>query len=132
MLLMIDNYDSFTYNLVQYLGELGADVHVHRNDAITLDQIARVASGEDRHFAGPLHAQRGGHLGAADRSASPAIFRSSAFASATRRSVRRSAAASCARSSVMHGKLSAISHHGEGVFAGLDQSVYRPRAIIRW
>ena len=36
MLLMIDNYDSFTYNLVQYLGELGADVHVHRNDAITL------------------------------------------------------------------------------------------------
>ena len=37
MLLMIDNYDSFTYNLVQYLGELGADVHVLRNDAITLD-----------------------------------------------------------------------------------------------
>lgn len=40
MLLMIDNYDSFTYNLVQYLGELGADVRVYRNDAITLDQIA--------------------------------------------------------------------------------------------
>ena len=40
MLLMIDNYDSFTFNLAQYLGELGADVHVHRNDAITLDQIA--------------------------------------------------------------------------------------------
>jgi anthranilate synthase component 2 len=40
MLLMIDNYDSFTYNLVQYLGELGADVRVHRNDAITLDDIA--------------------------------------------------------------------------------------------
>ncbi len=40
MLLLIDNYDSFTYNLAQYLGELGADVHVHRNDAITLEQIA--------------------------------------------------------------------------------------------
>ena len=40
MLFMLDNYDSFTYNLVQYLGELGADVHVHRNDAISLDQIA--------------------------------------------------------------------------------------------
>jgi anthranilate synthase/aminodeoxychorismate synthase-like glutamine amidotransferase len=40
MLLMIDNYDSFTYNLVQYLGELGADVEVRRNDAITLDEIA--------------------------------------------------------------------------------------------
>jgi anthranilate synthase component 2 len=39
MLLMIDNYDSFTYNLVQYFGELGQDVHVHRNDEITLEQI---------------------------------------------------------------------------------------------
>jgi anthranilate synthase component II len=39
MLLMIDNYDSFTYNLVQYLGELGQDVHVHRNDEITLADI---------------------------------------------------------------------------------------------
>ena len=39
MLLMIDNYDSFTYNLVQYLGELGADVEVHRNDEITVEQI---------------------------------------------------------------------------------------------
>src|SRR5437588_10855099 len=39
MLLLIDNYDSFTYTLAQYLGELGADVHVHRNDAINLEQI---------------------------------------------------------------------------------------------
>ena len=39
MLLMIDNYDSFTYNVVQYLGELGADVEVHRNDEITLAEI---------------------------------------------------------------------------------------------
>ncbi|VAW70240.1 Anthranilate synthase, amidotransferase component @ Para-aminobenzoate synthase, amidotransferase component [hydrothermal vent metagenome] len=42
MMLMIDNYDSFTYNLVQYLGELGADVVVHRNDQITLDQIDKL------------------------------------------------------------------------------------------
>ena len=40
MLLMIDNYDSFTYNLVQYLGELGADVSVHRNDALDAEEIA--------------------------------------------------------------------------------------------
>ncbi len=40
MLLMIDNYDSFTYNLVQYLGELGQDVRVYRNDQITVDEIA--------------------------------------------------------------------------------------------
>ncbi|MFO1349238.1 MAG: aminodeoxychorismate/anthranilate synthase component II [Gammaproteobacteria bacterium] len=42
MLLMIDNYDSFTYNLVQYLGELGADVRVYRNDQITLDEITQL------------------------------------------------------------------------------------------
>lgn len=42
MLLMIDNYDSFTYNVVQYLGELGADVQVHRNDEITLEQIEQL------------------------------------------------------------------------------------------
>ena len=43
MILMIDNYDSFTYNLVQYLGELGANLVVHRNDKITLDQIEELA-----------------------------------------------------------------------------------------
>lgn len=42
MMLMIDNYDSFTYNLVQYLGELGADVVVHRNDQITIDDIEKM------------------------------------------------------------------------------------------
>jgi anthranilate synthase component 2 len=42
MLLMIDNYDSFTYNLVQYLGELGQDVRVVRNDAVTVDEIAKL------------------------------------------------------------------------------------------
>ncbi|MDP2839813.1 MAG: anthranilate/aminodeoxychorismate synthase component II, partial [Syntrophales bacterium] len=39
MILMIDNYDSFTYNLVQYLGQLGEEVAVHRNDEVTLDEI---------------------------------------------------------------------------------------------
>ena len=43
MLLIIDNYDSFTYNVVQYLGELGADVHVVRNDKISVDDIAALA-----------------------------------------------------------------------------------------
>jgi len=44
MLLMIDNYDSFTYNLVQYLGELGADVQVHRNDMISVQEIEALAT----------------------------------------------------------------------------------------
>src|SRR5512133_98582 len=43
MLLVIDNYDSFTYNLVQYLGELGADVVVRRNDAVTVDEVGELA-----------------------------------------------------------------------------------------
>jgi len=60
MLLMIDNYDSFTYNLVQYLGELGADVAVHRNDKITVDEIEalkpeRIMISPD-DFSGPLYA----------------------------------------------------------------------------
>jgi len=42
MILMIDNYDSFTYNLVQYLGELGEELHVHRNDKITIDDIRKM------------------------------------------------------------------------------------------
>lgn len=42
MLLMIDNYDSFTYNLVQYFGELGTDVETYRNDEISLDQIEKL------------------------------------------------------------------------------------------
>ncbi len=40
MVLVIDNYDSFTYNLVQYLGELGAEIRVHRNDQVTVDEVA--------------------------------------------------------------------------------------------
>lgn len=43
MIIVIDNYDSFTYNLVQYLGELGADLRVFRNDAVTIDEISRLA-----------------------------------------------------------------------------------------
>ncbi|REM66940.1 anthranilate/aminodeoxychorismate synthase component II, partial [Mycobacterium tuberculosis] len=53
-LLMIDNYDSFTYNIVQYFGELGADVQVHRNDEITLEQIGElIASGVTRLVVSP-------------------------------------------------------------------------------
>ena len=53
-LLMIDNYDSFTYNIVQYFGELGADVQVHRNDEITVEQIgALIASGVTRLVVSP-------------------------------------------------------------------------------
>ncbi len=60
MLLVIDNYDSFTYNLVQYLGELGADPQVHRNDAITLDEVHALHPSQVIISPGPGTPQDGG------------------------------------------------------------------------
>ena len=57
MLLMIDNYDSFTYNLVQYLGELGEDVRVYRNDEITLGADRGDESAAYRRLPGTVHAE---------------------------------------------------------------------------
>ena len=58
MLLVIDNYDSFTYNLVQYLGELGETVEVRRNNRVTIDEIEnRFATGTNRHFTWPRNVQ---------------------------------------------------------------------------
>ena len=62
MLLIIDNYDSFTYNLVQYFGELGAEPVVKRNDEITLAEIEALEAGCGRHLARALHAEGGGHF----------------------------------------------------------------------
>ena len=59
MLLVIDNYDSFTYNLVQYLGELGADVVVRRNDAVTVEEVGALAPDGDRALARSLRARAG-------------------------------------------------------------------------
>ena len=55
MLLMIDNYDSFTYNLVQYFGELGEDVRTFRNDEITLERNRRAEAGPHLHLARAVH-----------------------------------------------------------------------------
>lgn len=63
MLLMIDNYDSFTYNLVQYFGELGERVAVYRNDQLTLNDIAGAFA--HRHLARAVYAQRSRHLAGA-------------------------------------------------------------------
>jgi anthranilate/para-aminobenzoate synthase component II len=57
MLLMIDNYDSFTYNLVQYFGELGAQVRVVRNDELSVDGDRCARARAHRHLAGTLHAR---------------------------------------------------------------------------
>ena len=118
MLLMIDNYDSFTYNLVQYLGELGADVRVVRNDAITLDEIGALAPDRIVISPGPCTPNEAGVCVPLIRrfAGSIPIFGvclghqaiGQAFGGTVIRARR-----------VMHGKLSPITHRGEGVFAGL-------------
>src|ERR1700675_3548865 len=126
MLLLMDNYDSFTYNLAQYLSELGADVHVHRNDAISLEQIgawrlekivispgpctpneAGISVSLIQRFAGeiPILGVCLGHQAIGQ-----------AFGGKIVRAQR-----------VMHGKLSAIKHDEEGVFAGLDNPLSATR-----
>ena len=62
MILLIDNYDSFTYNLFQYLSELGADVHVERNDQTTIEDIDAMAPEKIVVSPGPLYAGAGRNL----------------------------------------------------------------------
>ena len=119
MIAVIDNYDSFTYNLVQYLGTLGAQIEVHRNDAIAVDELARhplegvvISPGpgqpkdagitEDviRRFSGklPVLGVCLGHQALGE-----------VFGGKVVRAPR-----------LMHGKTSPILHKGRGLFAGLD------------
>jgi anthranilate synthase component 2 len=119
MLLMIDNYDSFTYNLVQYFGELGADVCVHRNDQITLDEViklnperivispgpctpneAGISLEVIKHFAGkvPLLGVCLGHQSIGQAFGGKIVH----------------------AKEIMHGKTSMIYHKDIGVFKGLE------------
>ena len=118
MLLMIDNYDSFTYNLVQYLGELGADVRVVRNDAIGLDEVAALAPEKIVISPGPCTPTEAGI-------SVPLIQR---FAGEIpilgvclgHQSIGQAFGGTIVRARrVMHGKLSPVTHDGDGVFAGL-------------
>ncbi|SDA84968.1 MULTISPECIES: aminodeoxychorismate/anthranilate synthase component II [unclassified Janthinobacterium] len=127
MLLMIDNYDSFTYNIVQYFGELGEDVRVYRNDEITIEQIealnpdricispgpkapaqAGISVDVLKHFAGkkPILGVCLGHQAIGE-----------AFGGKVIRAKQ-----------VMHGKTSLIAHTGVGVFLGLPS----PFTVIRY
>ncbi len=118
MLLMIDNYDSFTYNLVQYLGELGADVQVHRNDALTLDQIA--AWKPDRIVISPgpcTPTEAGVSVALVERFASEIPILGVCLG---HQAIGQAFGGRIVRAkNVMHGKLSQVTHRGEGVFSGL-------------
>jgi hypothetical protein len=95
MLLMIDNYDSFTYNLVQYFGQLGEEVVVHRNDRITLEQIEQLAPERIVVSPGPSLRTRRGYPFRSS-SISPGRYRSWGSAWDIRPSGRLSAAMSYA------------------------------------
>ena len=126
MLLMIDNYDSFTYNLVQYFGELGEDVQVHRNDQITLDEIeklkpehlvispgpctpneAGVSVAAIKHFAGkvPILGVCLGHQSIGQAFGGKIVH----------------------ANNIMHGKTSMVKHNDVGVFKGLSNPLEATR-----
>ena len=119
MILMIDNYDSFTYNLVQYLGELGAEVVVRRNDAVTLDQVEELAPTAVVISPGPCTPNEAGI-------SVPLLRR---FAGRFpilgvclgHQSLGAAFGAEIVRAGrIMHGKTSPIVHDGKTIFAGLS------------
>jgi anthranilate synthase/aminodeoxychorismate synthase-like glutamine amidotransferase len=118
MLLVIDNYDSFTYNLVQYLGELGAEIVVHRNDAITVEEIRALAPSAMVLSPGPCAPAQAGITVEVIRALSDRIptlgvcLGHQAIGEAYGGRVVRAARA-------VHGKTSRIAHDGRELFAGL-------------
>ncbi len=116
---LIDNYDSFTFNLVHYLGELGADVSVWRNDEITVADALADKPDAIVLSPGPCTPNEAGVCLDLVRAAAKRR-RCSGSALAIRRSDRRLAAMSCARQRPMHGKVSRISHNARGLFRGLN------------
>jgi anthranilate synthase component 2 len=119
MILVIDNYDSFTYNLVQYLGELGAELEVVRNDALDLDAIARLAPERIVISPGPGNPDQAGVSLAVIRRLGPTTPILGVCLG--HQAIGQAFGATVARARTqMHGKTSAISHDGRGVFAGLS------------
>jgi anthranilate synthase component II len=127
MILVIDNYDSFTYNLVQYLGELGAEVVVRRNDAVSVDEVGQLDPTAIVLSPGPCTPKEAGVTVDVIRrwgSTIPILgvclghqAIGEAYGGDVVRAVR-----------VMHGKTSQIRHDGTGVFAGLPS----PMEVMRY
>lgn len=118
MILVIDNYDSFTYNLVQYLGELGAEVAVHRNDRITLDQVEAMGPSHIVVSPGPCTPNEAGVSVPLIRRFAPAIPILGVCLG--HQSIGQAWGGRIVRAgSIMHGKTSMIHHTGVGAFQGL-------------
>ncbi len=119
MLLMIDNYDSFTYNIVQYFGELGQDVRVHRNDQITLDEIAELDPEYIVISPGPCTPTEAGvSVATIQRFAGQIPILGVCLG---HQSIGQAFGGKIVRArAIMHGKTSQIYHNNQGVFAGLN------------
>jgi anthranilate synthase component 2 len=134
MLLMIDNYDSFTYNLVQYLGELGEEVRVVRNDELGVDDIARLAPARIVISPGPCTPNEAGvSLPAIGRFAGKIPILGVCLG---HQAIGQAFGGRVVHAkTLMHGKVSPIHHAGKGVFRGLpspfDATRYHSLAIER-
>lgn len=120
MILMIDNYDSFTFNLVQYLGELGANVMVERNDQITLDEIEEIAPERIMISPGPCTPNEAGiSLDVINHfKGKLPIF----GVCLGHQSIGQAFGGKIVRAEeIMHGKTSSIYHKGIGIFEGLPE-----------
>lgn len=126
MLLMIDNYDSFTYNVVQFLGELGAEVQVYRNDAITLDEIEAMAPDQIVLSPGPCTPDQAGiSLAVVERFVGKTPILGICLG---HQSIGQAFGGRIIRAGkVMHGKLSPIHHQAAGVFRGLSNPLTATR-----
>jgi anthranilate synthase component 2 len=126
MLLMIDNYDSFTYNVVQYLGELGADVHVHRNDEITIEQIQEMNPEKIVISPGPCTPNEAGvSLQVLEQFKGKVPILGICLG---HQSIGQAFGGDIVRASrVMHGKTSPVYHNDTGVFSGLPNPLTATR-----
>ena len=126
MLLMIDNYDSFTYNLVQYFGELGEEVRVDRNDEITLDQIERLKPQRICISPGPCAPDQAGvSLALIERFAGRVPILGVCLG---HQAIGQAFGGKVVRAqTLMHGKTSPIAHTNSGVFAGLPTPLVATR-----
>ena len=121
MLLMLDNYDSFTYNLVQYLQTLGAEVMVVRNDALTVDEIQKLAPERIVISPGPCTPNEAGvSLEIIERMGATTPILGVCLG---HQSIGQAYGGDVIRAkTIMHGKTSRIRHQGKGVFAGLPDA----------
>jgi anthranilate synthase component 2 len=120
MLTLIDNYDSFTYNLVHYLGELGAETRVYRNDKVTVEEVLSERPGAIVLSPGPCDPDRAGICLELVRRAGPVIPILGVCLG--HQTIGQVYGGKVVRAPyLMHGKLSKVHHTGKGIFADLPQ-----------